>query len=46
MIMISLRPKILVPKADQDVALKSLKIEVEKGFDENLAMEEAQRCLV
>ena len=42
---ISQAKRFLVPKADQDVALKSLKIEVEKGFDENLAMEEAQRCL-
>ena len=42
---ISQAKRFLVPKADQEVALKSLKIEVEKGFDENLAMEEAQRCL-
>jgi len=42
---ISQAKRFLVPKADQDLALKSLKIEVEKGFDENLAMEEAQRCL-
>ena len=34
-----------VPKANQDISLKSLKIEVEKGFDANLAMDEAQRCL-
>jgi len=42
---ISQAKRFLVPKADQDTALKSLKIEVEKGFDANLAMEEAQRCL-
>ena len=42
---ISQAKRFLVPKADQDSALKSLKIEVEKGFDASLAMEEAQRCL-
>ena len=42
---ISQAKRFLVPKAEQDVALKSLKIEVEKGFDAELAMEEAQRCL-
>lgn len=42
---ISQAKRFLVPKADQNVALKSLKIEVEKGFDAQLAMEEAQRCL-
>ena len=42
---ISQAKRFLVPKADQDTALKSLKIEVEKGFDADLAMEEAQRCL-
>ncbi len=42
---ISQAKRFLVPKADQDVALKSLKVEVEKGFDTKLAMEEAQRCL-
>ena len=42
---ISQAKRFLVPKADQNVALKSLKIEVEKGFDTQLAMEEAQRCL-
>ena len=42
---ISQAKRFLVPKADQDIALKSLKIEVEKGFDTDLAMEEAQRCL-
>jgi NADPH-dependent glutamate synthase beta subunit-like oxidoreductase len=42
---ISQATRFLVPKADQGVALKSLKIEVETGFDESLAMEEAQRCL-
>ena len=42
---ISQAKRFLVPKTDQDIALKSLKIEVEKGFDTELAMEEAQRCL-
>ncbi len=42
---ISQAKRFLVPKADQDIALKSLKVEVEKGFDKDLAMEEAQRCL-
>ena len=42
---ISQAKRFLVPKTDQDIALKSLKVEVEKGFDEDLAMEEAQRCL-
>ena len=42
---ISQAKRFLVPKADQGLALKSLKIEVETGFDESLAMEEAQRCL-
>ena len=42
---ISQAKRLLVPKADQNLALKSLKIEVEKGFDAQLAMEEAQRCL-
>jgi len=42
---ISQAKRFLVPKTDQDIALKSLKVEVEKGFDEDLAMKEAQRCL-
>lgn len=35
----------LVPHADQAISLKNLKVEVELGFDEQLAFEEAQRCL-
>ena len=35
----------LVPHADQSISLKDLKVEVELGFDEKLAFEEAQRCL-
>jgi formate dehydrogenase beta subunit len=35
----------LVPHADQSISLKNLKVEVELGFDEQLAFEEAQRCL-
>jgi formate dehydrogenase beta subunit len=42
---ISQAKRFKVPKANQDISLKSLKIEVEKGFDTNLAMDEAQRCL-
>ena len=42
---ISQAKRFKVPKANQDISLKSLKIEVEKGFDANLAMDEAQRCL-
>ena len=42
---ISQAKRFLVPKTDQSISLKSLKVEVEKGFDEKLAMEEAQRCL-
>ena len=42
---ISQAKRFLVPKTDQSISLKSLKVEVEKGFDEKLAMEEVQRCL-
>ena len=34
-----------VPHADQSISLKDLKVEVELGFDEKMAFEEAQRCL-
>ncbi len=34
-----------VPLREKDVALKSIKVEVELGFDENLGYLEAQRCL-
>ena len=33
----------LVPHADQAISLKNLKVEVELGFDEQMALEEAQR---
>ena len=42
---ISQRARFLVPHADQKVSLKNLKVEVELGYDEKLAFEEAQRCL-
>ncbi len=35
----------LVPHIDKATALKNLKMEVEKGFDEDLGFEEAMRCL-
>jgi ferredoxin len=34
-----------VPLKDQLIALKSIKVEVELGFDAKLAWQEAQRCL-
>jgi NADPH-dependent glutamate synthase beta subunit-like oxidoreductase/ferredoxin len=34
-----------VPIADPDVALASLSVEVELGYDEKLALDEAMRCL-
>ena len=42
---ISQAKRYLVPHADQKDALKDLKMEVELGFDEITALEEAQRCL-
>ena len=42
---ISQAKRYLVPHADQADALKDLKMEVELGFDEVTALEEAQRCL-
>ena len=42
---ISQAKRYLVPHAEQKNALKDLKMEVELGFDEQLALEEAQRCL-
>ena len=42
---ISQAKRYLVPHADQQDALKDLKMEVELGFDEITALEEAQRCL-
>jgi len=35
----------LVPHVDKEIALKNLKMEVEKGFDQDLGFEEAMRCL-
>jgi len=35
----------LVPHVDKEKALKNLKLEVEKGFDQDLGFEEAMRCL-
>ena len=37
--------RIPVPHADQRVALKDLKVEVELGYDDQLAFKEADRCL-
>ena len=42
---ISQKKRFLVPHADQKISLKNLKVEVELGYDEKLAFEEAQRCL-
>ena len=42
---ISQANRLLVPHAEKKVALKDLKMEVELGFDEQMALEEAQRCL-
>ena len=42
---ISQAKRYLVPHADQKDALQDLKMEVELGFDEQTALEEAQRCL-
>ena len=42
---ISQARRFLVPHADQSISLKDLKVEVELGFDDKLAFEEAQRCL-
>ena len=42
---ISQAKRYLVPHADQSISLKDLKVEVELGFDDKLAFEEAQRCL-
>lgn len=42
---ISNEHRVPVPHADQSISLKSLTVEVELGFDEKLALEEAHRCL-
>jgi len=35
----------LVPHVDKETAISNLKLEVEKGFDQDLGYEEAMRCL-
>ena len=42
---ISQASRLLVPHAEKTIALKDLKMEVELGFDEQMALEEANRCL-
>ena len=42
---VSQEARLDVPHADLKEALNDLKMEVELGFDEKLALEEAQRCL-
>ena len=42
---VSLDLRFKVPHADAKLALKSIKVEVEKGFDIATAFKEAQRCL-
>ena len=42
---ISQAKRLLVPHADKLISLKDLKMEVELGFDEEMALEEANRCL-
>ena len=37
--------RVAVPHADLRKSLRNLKVEVELGFDEKLALEEAERCL-
>ena len=42
---VSVTRRIPVPHADQKIALGSLTVEVELGYDEKLALNEARRCL-
>ena len=42
---VSLDLRFKVPHAENDVALRDIKTEVELGFDRELAFKEAQRCL-
>ena len=42
---VSLLDRHNVPHVDNEIALKDLTVEVELGYDERLALEEAQRCL-
>ncbi|MGI9379220.1 MAG: FAD-dependent oxidoreductase [Methyloligellaceae bacterium] len=37
--------RVPVPHQDQNLTLKSLKVEVELGYDDRLAFQEAERCL-
>ena len=37
--------RVAMPHADLKLAVKSLKVEAELGYDEKLAMQEAMRCL-
>jgi len=42
---ISLDLRLKVPLKEKELALKNIKVEVELGFDEQMAFKEAQRCL-
>ena len=42
---ISAHRRVPVPHVDTEAALKSLRVEVELGYDEKLALDEAMRCL-
>ncbi len=42
---VALTRRVPVPHADLDTALKSLKVEAELGYDDQLALKEAARCL-
>jgi formate dehydrogenase beta subunit len=42
---VSQLPRHRVPLVEKKIALKDIKVEVEVGFDQKLAFEEAQRCL-
>ncbi|GAM97670.1 glutamate synthase [NADPH] small chain [alpha proteobacterium U9-1i] len=42
---VSLDLRFKVPQVANDIALKNVKVEVEKGFDPGLGFKEAQRCL-
>jgi len=42
---ISIDKRNKVPLKDTSIALRSIKVEVELGFDQKLALKEAQRCL-
>ena len=42
---ISIDKRLKVPLKDIKIALKNIKVEVELGFDQQMALKEAQRCL-